>query len=92
MNTKVVYYSISREERPRQKHYPKDWPIIIVLAILFGAVSVLLGLWQALPAAVVLSNGWGRLKGMFPTASKTVMSSRRFPPPWTVEAEEDRGR
>jgi hypothetical protein len=54
MNTKVVYHSISREERPRQKHYPKDWPIIIVLAILFGAVSVLLDLWQA-PVPTLIS-------------------------------------
>jgi hypothetical protein len=51
---KVVYYSMTPEERPRQKHYQKDWPIIIVLVILFGAVSVLLGLWQA-PVPTLIS-------------------------------------
>ena len=51
---KVVYYSTTQEERPRQRHYRKDWPIIIVLAILFGALSVLLGLWQA-PVPTLIS-------------------------------------
>ena len=54
MNTKVIYHSVTLEERPRQKHYQKDWPIIIVLVILFGAVSVLLGLWQA-PVPTLIS-------------------------------------
>jgi hypothetical protein len=59
--TKVIYYSMGQEERPRQRHYQKDWPIIIVLTILFGAVSVLfgavsvlLGLWQA-PVPTLIS-------------------------------------
>jgi hypothetical protein len=52
--TKVVYYSTRQEGRPRQRHYQKDWPIIIVLIILFGAVSVLLGLWQA-PVPTLIS-------------------------------------
>jgi hypothetical protein len=50
--TKVVYHSMTQEER--QRHYQKDWPIIIVLIILFGAVSVLLGLWQA-PVPTLIS-------------------------------------
>jgi hypothetical protein len=53
-STKVVYHSMKQEERPRQRHYPKDWPIIVVLIILFGAVSVLLGLWQA-PVPTLIS-------------------------------------
>jgi hypothetical protein len=52
--TRVVYYSMSQEKRPRQRHYQKDWPIIIALIILFGAVSVLLGLWQA-PVPTLIS-------------------------------------
>ena len=51
---KVVYHSMTQEERPRQRHYQKDWSIIIVLIILFGAVSVLLGLWQA-PVPTLIS-------------------------------------
>jgi fatty acid desaturase len=51
---KVVYHSTTQEERSRQRHYQKDWPIIIVLAILFGLVSVLLGLWQA-PVPTLIS-------------------------------------
>ena len=51
---KVVYRSMTQEERPRQRHYQEDWPIIIVLIILFGAVSVLLGLWQA-PVPTLIS-------------------------------------
>jgi hypothetical protein len=51
---KVVYRSTTQEERSRRRHYQKDWPIIIVLAILFGAVSVLLGLWQA-PVPTLIS-------------------------------------
>ena len=50
---KVVYHSMTLE-RPRERHYQKDWPIIIVLSILFGAVSVLLGLWQA-PVPTLIS-------------------------------------
>jgi hypothetical protein len=52
--TKVVYHSMTQEERPRRRHYQMDWPIIIVLIILFGAVSVLLGLWQA-PVPTLIS-------------------------------------
>jgi hypothetical protein len=52
--TKIVYHSMRLEESPRQRHYQKDWPIIIVLIILFGAVSVLLGLWQA-PVPTLIS-------------------------------------
>jgi hypothetical protein len=51
---KVVYHSTTQEEGPRQRHYQKDWPIIIVLIILFGVVSVLLGLWQA-PVPTLIS-------------------------------------
>jgi hypothetical protein len=42
---KVVFHSVSQEER--QRHYQKDVPIIIVLIILFGTLSVLMDLWQA---------------------------------------------
>ena len=51
---KVVFHSVSQEERQRQRHYQKDLPIIIVLTILFGALSVLLGLWQA-PVPTLIS-------------------------------------
>ena len=51
---KVVFHSVRQEERPRQRHYRKDWPIIIVLIILFGTLSVLMGLWQA-PVPILLS-------------------------------------
>ena len=51
---KVVFHSVRQEERQRQRHYQKDLPIIIVLAILFGALSVLLGLWQA-PVPTLIS-------------------------------------
>jgi hypothetical protein len=54
---KVVFHSMRQEERQRQRqrHYQKDLPIIIVLAILFGALSVLLGLWQGAPVAALIS-------------------------------------
>jgi hypothetical protein len=51
---KVVFHSVSQGERQRQKHYQKDVPIIIVLIILFGTLSVLMGLWQA-PVPILLS-------------------------------------
>jgi hypothetical protein len=51
---KVVFHSVRQEERPRQRHYQKDLPIIIVLIILYGALSVLLGLWQA-PVPTLIS-------------------------------------
>ena len=53
---KIVFHSVRQEdlERQRQKHYQKDLPIIIVLTILFYALSVLLGLWQA-PVPTLIS-------------------------------------
>jgi cell division septal protein FtsQ len=51
---KVVYHSMSQEERPKKRHYQKDWPIIILLLILFAALSVYLGLWQA-PVPILIS-------------------------------------
>jgi hypothetical protein len=51
---KVVFHSVRQEERPRQRHYRKDWQIVIVLIILYGALSVLLGLWQA-PVPTLIS-------------------------------------
>ena len=35
--------------------YWKCLPIIIVLATLFGALSILLGLWQGAPVAALIS-------------------------------------
>ena len=54
--TRVVYHSVRQAdlERQKQKHYQKDLPIIIVLTILFFALSVLLGLWQA-PVPTLIS-------------------------------------
>jgi fatty acid desaturase len=51
---KVVFHSVRQEERQRQRHYRKDWPIVIILIILYGALSVLLGLWQA-PVPTLIS-------------------------------------
>ena len=51
---KVVFHSVRQEERPRQGRYQKDLPVIIILAILFGALSVLLGLWKA-PVPILIS-------------------------------------
>jgi hypothetical protein len=51
---KVVFHSVRQGERQRQRHYQKDLPIIIVLIILFGTLSVLMGLWQA-PVPILLS-------------------------------------
>jgi len=52
----IVFHSVRHAdlERQRPKHYQKDLPIIIVLIILFGALSVLLGLWEA-PASTLIS-------------------------------------
>ena len=52
----IVFHSVEQAdfERQRPKHYQKDLPIIIVLIILFGALSVLLGLWQA-PVPTLIS-------------------------------------
>jgi hypothetical protein len=51
---KVVFRSVRQEESQRQRHYQKDLPIIIVLIILFGTLSVLMGLWQA-PVPILIS-------------------------------------
>jgi hypothetical protein len=51
---KVVFHSVRQGERQRQTHYQKDWPIIIVLIILFATLSVLMGLWQA-PVPILMS-------------------------------------
>jgi len=47
--TKVVFHSVRQADldRRRPKHYQWDLPIIILLTILFFALSVRLGLWQA---------------------------------------------
>ena len=54
---KIVFHSVRQEdlERQRQKHYQKDLPIIIVLTILFCALSIILGLWQGTPVAALIS-------------------------------------
>ena len=49
----IVFHSVAELERPGREHY-QDLPIIIVLIILFGALSVLLGLWEA-PASTLIS-------------------------------------
>jgi hypothetical protein len=48
---KVVFHSVKSQ---KQRHYQKDVPIIIVLIILFGTLSVLMGLWQA-PVPILIS-------------------------------------
>jgi hypothetical protein len=52
----IVFHSVRQAEldRGRPKHYQWDLPIIIVLIILFFALSVLLGLWQA-PVPTLIS-------------------------------------
>jgi len=52
----IVFHSVRQTEfeRQRPKHYQKDLPIMVVLIILFGALSVLLGLWQA-PVPTLIS-------------------------------------
>ena len=54
---KIVFHSVRQEdlERQRQKQYQKDLPIIIVLTILFCALSIILGLWQGTPVAALIS-------------------------------------
>ena len=54
---KIVFHSVRQEdlERQRQKQYQKDLPIIIVLTILFCALSIILGLWQGAPVAALIS-------------------------------------
>jgi fatty acid desaturase len=59
----VVFYSARQVdaeqkflERQRQPaEYWKYLPIIIVLTILFGALSIVLGLWQGAPVAALVS-------------------------------------
>jgi uncharacterized membrane protein YkgB len=58
---KVVFHSVSQEER--QRHYQKDVPIIIVAIILFGTLSVLMGLWQA-PVPILIGI-MSRLRTLF---------------------------
>jgi hypothetical protein len=51
---KVVFYSVSlQRQRQRSAEYLKYLPIIIVLTILFGALSVLLGLWRGTEAILI---------------------------------------
>jgi hypothetical protein len=54
--SKIVFHSVRREDlnRQKQKHYRKGLPIIIVLTILFFALAVFLGLWQA-PVPTLIS-------------------------------------
>jgi hypothetical protein len=51
-----VFHSIRQADLDTQKpkHYRKDLPIIIALTILFFALSMLLGLWQA-PVPTLIS-------------------------------------
>jgi hypothetical protein len=51
---KVVFYSVSlQRQRQQPAEYLKYLPIIIVLTILFGALSVLLGLWRGTEAILI---------------------------------------
>jgi hypothetical protein len=60
---KVVFHSVrqvdaEQEFLERQRQPREHWkylPIIIVLTILFGALSVILGLWQGAPVAALIS-------------------------------------
>jgi uncharacterized membrane protein YkgB len=60
---KVVFHSVRQGERQKQSHYQKDLPIIIVLIILFGILSVLMGLWQA-PVPILIGI-MSRLRTLF---------------------------
>jgi hypothetical protein len=53
---KIVFHSVRQAdlERPRRRHYEKDLPLVIVLTVLFGALSILLGLWHA-PVPTLIS-------------------------------------
>jgi hypothetical protein len=52
---KTVFYSIKQKDRePKRQSPAKYLPIIILLTILFAALSVLLGLWQA-PVPTLIS-------------------------------------
>jgi hypothetical protein len=60
---KVVFHSArqvdaERKFLERQGQPGEHWsylPIIIVLTILFGALSIMLGLWQGAPVAALIS-------------------------------------
>ncbi len=60
---KVVFHSarqVDAEQKflERQKQLGEHWkylPIILVLTILFGALSIILGLWQGAPVAALIS-------------------------------------
>jgi hypothetical protein len=60
---KVVFHSVrqvdaEQEFLERQRQLREHWkylPIIIVLTILFGTLSVILGLWQGAPVAALIS-------------------------------------
>jgi hypothetical protein len=60
---KVVFHSARQVDaeqsfsgRQRQPaEYWKSLPIIIILTILFGALSVLLGLWRGAPVQALIS-------------------------------------
>jgi hypothetical protein len=52
---KVVFYSIKQEDAEPKDRYPAKYlPIIIVLIILFGALSLSLGLWRG-PETILIS-------------------------------------
>ena len=53
---KVVFYSIKQEDaEPKGQRYPAKYlPIIVVLIILFGALSLSLGLWRG-PETILIS-------------------------------------
>jgi fatty acid desaturase len=57
---KVVFHSARQvdAEQEAQRQPGKHWsylPIIIMLTILFGALSIILGLWQGAPVAALIS-------------------------------------
>jgi hypothetical protein len=60
---KVVFHSARQVDAEQkflegQRQPGEHWsylPIIIMLTILFGALSIILGLWQGAPAAALIS-------------------------------------
>jgi hypothetical protein len=60
---KVVFHSARQVDAEQkflegQRQPGEHWkylPIIIMLTILFGAVSIILGLWQGAPVAALIS-------------------------------------
>ncbi len=58
---KVVFHSarqVDAEQKFLKRQPGEHWkylPIIIVLTILFGALSIILGLWQGAPVAALIS-------------------------------------